>query len=123
MAQCYFEMEEPQKSKEIYYKLLDEYPYSVYKEEALEQLADAIKIYYFRNKQLAIEQLKELNKYTSNRESKALFLVRIADIYFLDQQYQKALTTYKNILEKHPDTLHIEWIKYKIEKCKERLKK
>ena len=122
LALCLFETKEVRKSKEIYCRLLNEYPDSKYRKEVLEKLADAIKIYYFRNKQLAIEELEQLNKYTSNRELKTLFLVRIADIFFLDKEYQKAQDAYKNILETYPDTFHRVWIKNKIDKCKQNLK-
>jgi hypothetical protein len=122
LAYSYFEMDEPEKSKKLYYKLLEEYPYSEHREEVLEQLVEAIKICSFRDAETAVEELKQLNEYASNKELKALLLVKTADVYFLDEEYQKAQNIYRNILDNYPDTLHREWIEYKIEKSKEKLK-
>jgi len=122
LAHCYFEMGKEEKAKEIYYKLLEEYPCSPYREEALEQLADVIMIYSFRDREAAVKELKQLNKYTNSKELKAIFLGKIADVYFLDEQYQKALNVYNALLNEYPNTNLILDAQNQIEKCKQRLK-
>ncbi len=122
LAQCYFEMEYIDQAKETYYKILDEYPYSGYRQETITTLAEGIMIYSFKNPEFAIEEIEGLKEYTSNAKTKSYLLVCIADIYFLDKQYKKAKEVYSNISDKYPNITSISDIKEQIEKCKEKLK-
>jgi tetratricopeptide (TPR) repeat protein len=122
LAYSYFEMDEPEKSKKLYYKLLAEDPDSSYREETITTLAEEVMIYSFRDPEAAIEEIKGLQEYASDRETRASLLFYIADIYFLEDQFQEALIAYQDILTRYPDTNLILAAQNQIEKCKEKLK-
>lgn len=101
---------------------LDEYPYSLYREETITTLADEVAIYGFKDPESAVEEIEGLEEYTSNAKTKFYLLACIANIYFTEDQFQKALTAYQNVLIKYPDAAGISDIKNQIEKCEEKLK-
>lgn len=122
LARSFFELKKPEQAKRIYYRSLEEYPDSKYKENILQQLAEEIMIYSFEDRDKAVNEIKELERYTSIAETEACLLAYIADIYFLDEEYEKALNIYNDTLDKYPDTVLITWIENQIQNCKEGLK-
>ncbi len=107
LALCLFETKEVRKSKEIYCRLLNEYPDSKYKDEALCQLLDEVKFYSYRNRQAALDEINNLKKYTTNSTTKAYLIITTAETYYLDGQYDKAIDKYNLLLDIYPESVSI----------------
>ena len=119
LALCLFETKEVRKSKEIYCRLLNEYPDSKYKDEALCQLLDEVKFYSYRNRQAALDEINNLKKYTTNSTTKAYLIITTAETYYLDGQYDKAIDKYNLLLDTYPESVSILHAQKRIKECKE----
>jgi tetratricopeptide (TPR) repeat protein len=119
LALCLFETKEVRKSKGIYYKILDEYPDSKYRSEALCQLLDEVKFYSYRDRQAALEEIESLKKYATNPITKAYLIITTAETYYLDKQYNKAINEYNLLLDTYPESVLALHAEKRIKECKE----
>jgi tetratricopeptide (TPR) repeat protein len=119
LALCLFETKEVRKSKEIYYRLLNEYPDTKYKDEALCQLLDEVKFYSYRDRPAALKEIESLKKYTTNSITKAYLIITTAETYYLDGQYDKAIDKYNLLLDTYPESVLVLHAEKKIKECKE----